>query len=205
MALQPLRPETFSEDLRKLMQPTDEEVRTPLEFIVPIRDTEKDDRGEECADKAFYNMMGYVKMLQKHYSDMIMTRKIKPFSDEEEKHFEKHRYDIMMKIVEQFSIIEFVRLFPNLTKENEDGKMQFDLSAFSPFAKRTVDGSVYIDEYALNKAHEKHLLEEDKKDEAEKERIKSADEAWQKTPLPPVEEDVETPLEVPEVGNIFLE
>jgi hypothetical protein len=192
MALQPLRPYTFSEDLRKLMQPADEDVRTPLEFIVPIRDTENDDRSEECADKAFYNMMGYVKMLQKHYSDMLMTQKIKPFSDEEEKHFEKHRYDIMLKIVEQFSIIEFVRLFPNLTKENEDGKTEFDLRAFSPFARRAVDGSVYIDEYALNKA----MLEQ----EAEKERIQSADEAWQKT----VSEEEEKE-EVPELGNIFLE
>jgi hypothetical protein len=225
MSLQPADPETFSASLKTLLSPTDDDVRHPLEFIVPTADVEKvDDKTAECADKAFYSMMGYVKMLQKHYSDLLMTTKIKEFSPEESILWEKHRFDIMLKLVEHFSIIEFVRLFPHMTKEGDDGKVQFDLTAFSPFAKQGKDGAVYIDEYALNKAHRQQAKDHKRADEAHcdydvgKGRILTEDEVREQTVLLPavveevVEEEeaeeevvVEKQSEVPEVGKIFLE
>ncbi len=155
MSLEPLRPETFSADLQAIREPTDDTVRKPLEWAVPVYEKlaeDGDDKSDECADKAYANMMSYIKMLQKHYSDFIMTTKIKPFTDEEEKLWQNDRNDIMLKIVEHYSIIEFVRLFPHMTRKDEaTGRTEFDLKAFNPYARQTKDGSIYIDEYQLQR------------------------------------------------------
>jgi len=153
MSLQPLKPETFSADLKAIREPDDDTVRKPLEWAVPVYEKlaeDGDEKGDECADKAYANMLCYIKMLQKHYSDFIMTTKIKPFSDEEEKLWQTDRNDIMLKIVEHYSIIEFVRLFPHMTKKDEaTGLTEFDLKAFNPYARKTKNGEIYIDEYKL--------------------------------------------------------
>ena len=214
MALQPLKPDTFTADLKKLTSPDEDTVRHPLEFIVPIHDVDNpEDKRDECADKSFYNMMGYVKMLQKHHSDMIMTTKIKPFTDEESKLWQEHRDGIMLRIVEAYSIIEFIRLYPNLTKHNAEGKLEFDLTAFTPFAKKTKDGSVYIDEYALNKAKAEHdeetakakkrLTESHVDYDAEKGRILTEEEVREKSKLPEVV--VEEVVEEEENETLFLQ
>lgn len=155
MSLEPLRPETFSADLEAIRAPTDDTVRKPLEWAVPVYEKQAEDgdeKGDECARRANANMMSYIKMLQKHYSDFIMTTKIKAFTDAEEVLWQNDRNDIMLKIVEHFSIIEFVRVFPHLTKKDEStGLTEFDLSAFNPYARQTKDGKVYIDEYQLQR------------------------------------------------------
>ena len=155
MSLEPLRPETFSADLEAIRAPTDDTVRKPLEWAVPVYEKQAEDgeeKNDECARRANANMMSYIKMLQKHYSDFIMTTKIKAFTDAEEVLWQTDRNDIMLKIVEHFSIIEFVRVFPHLTKKDEStGLTEFDLSAFNPYARQTKDGKVYIDEYQLQR------------------------------------------------------
>ena len=155
MSLEPLRPETFSADLEAIRAPTDDTVRKPLEWAVPVYEKQAEDgeeKGDECARRANANMMSYIKMLQKHYSDFIMTTKIKAFTDAEDKLWQEDRDSIMLKIVEHFSIIEFVRVFPHLTKKDEaTGLTEFDLSAFNPYARQTKDGKVYIDEYQLQR------------------------------------------------------
>ena len=155
MSLEPLKPETFSADLEAIRAPTDDTVRKPLEWAVPVYEKQAEDgdeKGDECARRANANMLSYIKMLQKHYSDFIMTTKIKPFTDDEEVLWQNDRNDIMLKIVEHYSIIEFVRVFPHLTKKDEaTGLTEFDLAAFNPYARQTKDGKVYIDEYQLQR------------------------------------------------------
>jgi hypothetical protein len=155
MSLQPLKPDTFTADLKAIREPDDDTVRKPLEWAVPVYEKlaeDGDEKSDECADRAYANMMSYIKMLQKHYSDFIMTTKIKAFSDEETLLWQTDRNDIMLKIVEHYSIVEFVRLFPHMTTKDEaTGRTEFDLTAFNPYARQTKDGSIYIDEYQLQR------------------------------------------------------
>ena len=104
-------------------------------------------------------MMSYIKLLQKHYSDLIMTTKIKELTEEEEKLWEKDRYDVMFKIVEHYSMIEFVKTFPDMCKQDENGQMRFDLKAFHPHLKEGKDGKLYIDEYEMNEGKRKQDAE----------------------------------------------
>lgn len=180
--MEPLNPDTFAQDLDAIRAPKEDTVRKPLQWVVPSVSTECDDKADECADRAFFNMMSYVKLLQKHYSDMIMTENIKKFTDEENELWEKDRKDIMFKIVEHFSIIEFVRVFPKLSKPNEDGKMVFDLSAFHPHLKQAKNGGLYVDEYKIQEdvkasCQEKQQLIESHVDyDKEKGRMKTIEE-----------------------------
>ncbi len=153
--MEPLNPETFSAELAAIRTPTDDVVRKPLQFVVAAPETKADTPEEECADRAFKTMMAYVKLLQKHYSDLIMTTAIKPFSDEETTLWEKDRYDIMFKIVECYSMVEFVKFFPDMCKQTDDGTMQFNLKAFHPHLKEGKDGKLYIDEYEMNEGKRK--------------------------------------------------
>ena len=157
--MEPLNKETFSAELEAIRNPTDDVVRKPLQWLVPNAESKAETPEEECADRAFKTMMSYIKLLQKHYSDLIMTTKIKEFTDEEKELWDKDRYDIMFKIVECYSMIEFVKNFPEMCKQAEDGTMQFNLSAFHPNLKKGKNGQLYIDEYEMNEGKRKQDME----------------------------------------------
>lgn len=160
--MEPLNKETFSVDLEAIRNPTDDVVRKPLEWLVPNAESNAETPEEECADRAFKTMMSYIKLLQKHYSDLLMTSKIKELTEDEDKLWEKDRYDIMYKIVEHYSMIEFVKNFPEMCKSDEDGKMQFDLTAFHPHLKKAPNGQLYIDEYEMNEGKRQQDIEHKK-------------------------------------------
>ena len=157
--MEPLNKETYSADLEAIRNPTDDVVRKPLQWLVPNAESNAETPEEECADRAFKTMMSYIKLLQKHYSDLIMTAKIKELTEEEDKLWDKDRYDIMFKIVEHYSMIEFVKTFPEMCKQDENGTMQFDLKAFHPHLKEGKDGQLYIDEYEMNEGKRKQDAE----------------------------------------------
>ena len=157
--MEPLNKETFTADLEAIRNPTDDVVRKPLQWLVPNAESKAETPEEECADRAFKTMMSYIKLLQKHYSDLLMTSKIKELTEEEDKLWEKDRYDVMYKIVEHYSMIEFVKNFPEMCKPDEDGQMQFDLSAFHPHLKKGKNGQLYIDEYEMNEGKRKQDAE----------------------------------------------
>ena len=149
--MEPLNKDTYSAELAAIREPSDDVVRKPLQWIVPAAESTAENPEDECADRAYKTMMAYIKLLQKHYSDLIMTTKLKELTPEEQVLWEKDRYDVMFKIVENYSIIEFVKFFPAMVKPGENGgKTQFDLSAFHPHLKKGKDGKLYIDEYEMN-------------------------------------------------------
>lgn len=150
--IKPANTETFKKELDAIRFPTPEkQPRKPIDWLVPVIEIEGEcSEQEEATQKAHTNMMSYIKLLQKHHSDMIMTNKILPFNEEEHNYWKEDRDQIMFKIVENFSIIEVVKLFPKLTSRNEDGKIVFNLDAFTGVSSKTEDGEIYIDEYKLN-------------------------------------------------------
>lgn len=150
--IKPANPSTFKKELDAIRFPTPEkQPRKPIDWLVPVIEIEGEcSEQEEATQKAHNNMMTYIKLLQKHHSDMIMTNKILPFNEEEHNIWKEDRDQIMFKIVENFSIIEVVKLFPKLTSRNEDGKIVFNLDAFTGVASKTKDGELYLDEYKLN-------------------------------------------------------
>ena len=159
--IKPSNPSTFKKELDAIRFPTPEkQPRKPIDWLVPVIEIEGEcSEQEEATQKAHTNMMTYIKLLQKHHSDQIMTTKILPFNEEEHSMWRDDREQIMWKIVENFSIIEVVKLFPKLTTRDENGKIVFNLDAFSGVSSKTKEGEFYIDEYKLNE------LAKQKKDE----------------------------------------
>ncbi len=166
--IRPACPDTFKKELDAIRFPTPEkQPRKPIDWLVPVIEIEGEcSEQEEATQKANTNMMTYIKLLQKHHSDLIMTNKILPFNEEEKKMWSEDRDQIMFKIVENFSIIEVVKLFPKLVSKDENGKIVFNMAAFTGVSSKTKDGQLYIDEYKLNdmvkelKLKEKKTLED---------------------------------------------
>ena len=159
--IKPSNPSTFKKELDAIRFPTPEkQPRKPIDWLVPVIEIEGEiSEQDEATQKAHSAMMSYIKLLQKHHSDQIMTTKILPFNEEEHSMWRDDREQIMWKIVENFSIIEVVKLFPKLTTRDENGKIVFNLDAFSGVSSKTKEGQYYIDEYKLNE------LAKQKKDE----------------------------------------
>ncbi len=169
--IRPANPDTFKQELDAIRFPTPEkQPRKPIDWLVPCIEIEGEcSEQDEATQKAHSAMMSYIKLLQKHHSDMIMTNKILPFNDEEHNMWKEDRDQIMFKIVENFSIIEVVKLFPKLVSKDENGKTIFNMDAFSGVSSKTKEGEFYIDEYKLND------LAKQKKEEMEKNEIKLED------------------------------
>ena len=169
--IRPANPDTFKQELDAIRFPTaDKQPRKPIDWLVPCIEIEGEcSEQDEATQKAHSAMMSYIKLLQKHHSDLIMTTKILPFNDEETKMWSEDRDQIMLKIVENFSIIEVVKLFPKLVSKDENGKTIFNMDAFSGVASKTKEGEFYIDEYKLND------MAKQKKEEMEKNEIKLED------------------------------
>jgi len=176
--IRPANPDTFKQELDAIRFPTPEkQPRKPIDWLVPVIEIEGEcSHQEEATQKANTNMMTYIKLLQKHYSDLIMTNKILEFNEEEKKMWSEDRDQIMFKICENFSIIEVVKLFPKLVSKDENGKIVFNMDAFTGVSSKTEKGDLYIDEYKLNdlakeiKLKEKKL--EDIPEDAELEEVK---------------------------------
>lgn len=171
-SFKPFNPETFSAELNAIRFPKEGVLRKPIEWLIELRDIPKE--LEKLNDQAVFQskttLSTYLKLLQKHYSDKIMTEKILKFTDEEKELWSNERDKILYRIVENYSIMEMITVFPQLTKANKDGKLEFDISAFSAIAKQTDDGQIYFDEYLLQEELEKQKekkLDEIKEDTAE--------------------------------------
>jgi phosphoenolpyruvate carboxylase len=174
-SFKPLNPETFSKELNAIRFPKEGVIRKPIEWLVILKEIPKDikELNDQAVFQARTTLSSYLKLLQKHYSDMIMTTRILKFTDEEKKLWSSEREKLLYRIVENYSIMEMITVFPTLTKANKDGKLEFDLSAFSAIAKQTEDGQIYFDEYLLQEELEKQKkLKEDNKDELEVVKIK---------------------------------
>ena len=91
-----------------------------------------------------------------------MTNKILPFNEEEHNFWKEDRDQIMFKIVENFSIIEVVKLFPKLISKDENGKIIFDMAQFTGVSSKTKEGELYLDEYKLNDMAKELKLKEKK-------------------------------------------
>ena len=162
--IKPARPDTFKQELDAIRFPTPEkQPRKPIDWLCPVIEIEEEcSEQDEAAQKAYSSMMSYIKLLQKHYSDLIMTNKILPFNEEETKMWSEDRDQIMFKICENFSIIEVVKLFPKLVSKDENGKVVFNMNAFTGVSSKTKEGELYLDEYKLNDLAKELKLKEKK-------------------------------------------
>ena len=162
--IKPANPDTFKQELDAIRFPTPEkQPRKPIDWLCPVIEIEGEcSQEDEATQKAHSAMMTYIKLLQKHHSDMIMTNKILPFNEEEHNFWKEDRDQIMFKIVENFSIIEVVKLFPKLVSKDENGKIVFNMAAFTGVASKTKEGELYIDEYKLNDLAKEIKLKEKK-------------------------------------------
>ncbi len=177
--IRPACPDTFKKELDAIRFPTAEkQPRKPIDWLVPCIEIEGEcSEQDEATQKAHSAMMSYIKLLQKHHSDMIMTNKILPFNDEEHNMWKEDRDQIMFKIVENFSIIEVVKLFPKLVSKDENGKIVFNMDAFTGVSSKTKEGELYIDEYKLNdlakqKSEESEIKLEDIPEDNDVEEVK---------------------------------
>ena len=174
----PAQPEQFSKDLDLLRFPDKypDEIRRPINWIIPLKKFEKDENGntpkeEEFAVKQAYNcMMSQIKLLQKLHSDRGLSKNYKKFSDEEEEIWIVEELKICKGIVENFSVIEVVKQFPKYTKVREDGKVSFDIEAFKGMVSHNPEkkeGDNFVDEYELCKIHHDKI----EKDKIQKEAL----------------------------------
>jgi hypothetical protein len=86
--------------------------------------------------------------------------KIKELTEEEDKLWEKDRYDVMFKIVEHYSMIEFVKNVPrDVQARRERPDAVRPVKAFHPHLKKGKNGQLYIDEYEMNEGKRKQDIE----------------------------------------------
>ena len=154
----PANPQIFSKQLNSIRFPKTDEIRKPIEWILPME--KLDETREPCdwaAEQAYITMLNQIKLLQKLESDRNLTEKQLRLNKEEASYWLDARNDLVKGIVEQFSTMEVIKSFPEMTTVQENGKVIFDLEKFKDLISVTEKGEIFIDEY------HNHIKDLDKK------------------------------------------
>jgi hypothetical protein len=154
----PANPQIFSKQLNSIRFPKTDEIRKPIEWILPME--KLDETREPCdwaAEQAYITMLNQIKLLQKLESDRNLTEKQLRLNKEEQSYWLDARNDLVKGIVEQFSTMEVIKSFPEMTTVQENGKVIFDLEKFKDLISVTEKGEIFIDEY------HNHIKDLDKK------------------------------------------
>lgn len=144
----PANPQLFNKQLNSIRFPKTNEIRKPIDWILPME--KLDENREPCdwaAEQAYMTMLNQIKLLQKLESDRNLTEKLLRLSKEEESYWLDARNELVKGIVEQFSTIEVIKSFPEMTTVQKDGKVIFDLEKFKDLISVNEKGEIFIDEY----------------------------------------------------------
>ena len=128
----PANPQLFNKQLNSIRFPKTNIIRKPIDWILPME--KLDENREPCdwaAEQAYMTMLNQIKLLQKLESDRNLTEKLLRLSKEEESYWLDARNELVRGIVEQFSTMEVIKSFPEMTTVQKDGKIIFDLEKFS--------------------------------------------------------------------------
>ena len=175
----PANPDLFNKQLEAIRFPKEDIHRTPLLWILPMKDFKED---EECSEEfatrqALDLMMGQIKLLQKLESDRLLTIRLLPFNEKEEEEWLEAKDKLISKMLENFSIIEIIKDFPQYTKIDDKGKVIFDIDKFKHLLCKDKDGNLFCDEYQIelenekNEKTRKNYQEEHKKKVEEEKKI----------------------------------